>query len=158
MEQRPMNTQQLVTKTRNGDVRGYMAGARFTSGEIFPLETQQNLRASSRLAAKNPTHSLQLRRFTAQKNDREKHLAAAQMRELWNALSEDVVRSRQSEFRDAVANDVELFKSLCDSGVVCVLCDVWRQDDQRHSHSRHSRQRGGIAGGGYQCLTHPGVQ
>ncbi len=99
-------------------IKKYIDGSRFIPSEVFVLEQPHPYRASSRLAQKKKKHSLQLIN-----NEREKNLAAAIMRSLWNALDEEMVRSSERNFKKQI-QDGSIFDMVCKRGVVNVLCDL----------------------------------
>jgi len=82
-------------------IKKYMDGTRFIPLFVFPLESESinvERRSSARLKEKQGKHSLTLKVFTSQRNDREDKLAAARARLLWNELDEVVARAPLKTF------------------------------------------------------------
>jgi hypothetical protein len=86
----------VVAERRLLCIRKYINGDRYIAKEIFSIESNEDsIRSSQRIRDRTPKHCLTLSTLAA-KNCREAKLAAAQMRSLWNALPDEVVKCPKS--------------------------------------------------------------
>jgi hypothetical protein len=87
-------------------------GERFIPDYVFPIETEPTNRHSKRLQAQKNRQSLILSTMKGQKNNLEDKLSAAQMRTLWNSLTEEIVMLKEQEFRKVISSEA-FYNNLC---------------------------------------------
>jgi hypothetical protein len=116
---RPLYRQ--VAEKRLLTIRKYMEGRRFVPDSVFPLFKEVSTRSSQRLKSQSPKHSLCLAIMKDQKNSLEDKLAAAQMRIIWNALDENTIKLKMTQFRQVIISD-EVFNGLIERGVIQPVC------------------------------------
>ena len=102
-------------------IKKYMDAPRHIPDCVFPLRETNVNRYSQRIAAAGNSNSLMVHIFRDQKNAKEDKLAGAQLRQLWNALGDDLVRSRLQEFKETVMSNT-FINWLKQSDVLNVVC------------------------------------
>jgi hypothetical protein len=108
----------LVMERRLMMMKSYMDGKRPFPESIFSVVVSASTRTSQRLADKVSNHSLKISyALSKSANVRCKDLAASNMCQLWNALTEEVVRQPSSTFRESIHSD-EVFALLTSRGEI----------------------------------------
>jgi hypothetical protein len=84
---------------------------RSTNDDIFQLVPPLFSRSSQRIAQKINRHTLQLKIENNSRNQREENLPASQMKNMWNYLSEEIIRLSLPKYILQIADD-KLFRQL----------------------------------------------
>jgi ribonucleases P/MRP protein subunit RPP40 len=113
----------IVAGRRTILIRKYLSGERYIPESVFPLQEMDLNRRSQRVLDKKMRTMLILKQFTGHKNEREDKLAAAQMRQIWNSMSDHQVKLNGTEFKTMVMSD-EWFQNICDALGVCTIQSV----------------------------------
>jgi hypothetical protein len=111
---------QLVAERRILCVSKYLNGKRFVTSGIFILQSPNANRFSQRIALKVKAHRLQLAVNKQQKNSLEAKLAIERMKDLWNALPEEVILLSPYSFHEMVRSD-RIYRDLCSAGALCTI-------------------------------------
>jgi hypothetical protein len=109
----------VVAERRLLNIKRYIDGLRYIPDDVFQLSTtnQPITRQSARLKEMGKKHSLNLLVSRENKNLLEEKLVAAVTRTMWNALDEETVRARYSEY-EAIVKSASLFQSLIDRKII----------------------------------------
>jgi hypothetical protein len=101
----------MVMKRRLLTVRKFLDGTRHMPSCVFPVAIHTTSRLSQRLRAQFDRESILFASFTSQRNKLEEKLSAAQMRLLWNSLSEELVYLPFQKLKEEITSD-HLYQSL----------------------------------------------
>jgi len=111
---RQVAEKQLIT------MKKYTDGIRFIPKEVF--QSQKEDKPEGR-KLRGRTHSMAVKEEQGQKNTLEEKLAAARMRKMWNALTEEEVQLKLEAFEDKVKEE-DIFRRLSMNGTLTPLGDI----------------------------------